>query len=85
MSAPVLGSNGDVVGVLQISRKGDMPLKAGTDFSRADLEKLIHVAQIISPYMTKLYKPEPVPVQNQVTLKVQSDRTAPVIPAAAAS
>ena len=74
MSAPVFGPNGDVVGVLQISRKGDTPREAGADFTRADLDRLLEVAQIISPYLTKLYSPEPAPVQNQVTLKMQSDR-----------
>lgn len=86
MSAPVLGPNGDVVGVVQVSRKGDTPREAGKDFSREDLEKLIQVGQILSPYLTKMYSPEPVPVQNQVTLKVQAERNmTTVVPASVAS
>src|SRR5262249_13153930 len=59
MSAPVLGSNGEVVGVVQISRKGETPGAAGRDFMRGDLDKLVEVAVILSPYVTKLHTPEP--------------------------
>lgn len=84
MSAPVFGSNGDVVGVLQVSRKGDTPHQAGADFTQADIEKLTHAAQIISPYLTKLYRPEPKP--HPVTVKAQSDHTAELrLPTEAAS
>ncbi len=86
MSAPVLGPNGDVVGVLQISRKGDTPHKSGPDFTREDLDKLIHVGQIVSPYLTKMYAPEPAAKAAAVTLKAQSDHNGKVVlPATAAS
>jgi len=68
MSAPVLGGNGEVVGVVQISRKGDTPREAGPDFMRGDLDRLMEVAVILSPYVTKLHTPEPAP---QVALKAE--------------
>lgn len=40
MTAPVLGKNGAVVGVVQISRKGATLAAAGPDFSAEDLELL---------------------------------------------
>jgi hypothetical protein len=59
MSAPVFGSNGDVVGVVQVSRKGETPRAAGVDFSRIDLQILLEAAEVISPYVTKFYRPQP--------------------------
>ena len=40
MSAPVVGSKGDVLGVVQISRKGATLAAAGPDFSLDDLQLL---------------------------------------------
>jgi len=76
ISAPVLGSNGDVVGVVQISRKGYSAREAGVDFTRDDLLRLEEVARILAPFLTKLYKPEPAP---HVALKVQGERPAPIV------
>lgn len=81
MSAPIIGGNGDVVGVVQISRKGGTPREAGADFSRDDLEKLIHVSQIVAPYFTKLYKPEP---SHRAALKAQNEHTPVTLPASVA-
>jgi hypothetical protein len=71
MSAPVLGSDGEVVGVVQISRKGDSSREAGPDFTRENLEKLQAIAALISPYIERLSKPKP--GETQVT--VQTDRS----------
>jgi len=51
MSAPVLAKNGDVVGVIQISRKAPRPAAAGPDFTDDDLRKLESVAGIIGRLM----------------------------------
>jgi hypothetical protein len=40
ISAPIL-SDGKVVGVMQISRKGDTPAEAGSDFTSDDLGKVL--------------------------------------------
>jgi GAF domain len=53
MSAPILNANGDVQGVIQISRKGPRPTIAGPDFSRADLQKLEAIARFVSKFMAK--------------------------------
>ena len=47
MSAPVLTTNGDVIGVIQVSRKAPRPAAAGPDFSLDDLRKLESVARFV--------------------------------------
>ena len=44
MSAPILNSDGDVLGVIQISRKGKSPMDAGAEFEANDLQVLRDVA-----------------------------------------
>ena len=46
MTAPVMGLS-DVVGVIQVSRKGATPQAAGRDFTPADLQKLISMTQLL--------------------------------------
>jgi hypothetical protein len=53
MSAPVLNGTGDVLGVIQISRKGPRPAIAGPDFTGADLQKLETIARLVSKFMAK--------------------------------
>jgi hypothetical protein len=53
MSAPVLGRNGEVVGVIQISRKAPRPAAAGPDFTAEDLSKLESVALLVGRLMSK--------------------------------
>ena len=53
MSAPVLTSSGDVLGVIQISRKGPRPAIAGPDFTPEDLRKLEQVAGLVARLLTK--------------------------------
>src|SRR5581483_7955263 len=48
MSAPIVGENGAVVGVLQVSRKGMTPGIAGPDFTGADLRMLERVARRVA-------------------------------------
>lgn len=43
MSVPVVGATG-VVGVIQVSRKGESAPAAGPDFAPADLQKLVGIA-----------------------------------------
>jgi GAF domain len=51
MSAPVLAPDGEVIGVIQISRKAPRPAAAGPDFTPADLRKLESVAQLVGRLM----------------------------------
>jgi hypothetical protein len=51
MSAPVLAQNGDVVGVIQISRKAPRLAAAGPDFTPEDLRKLESVARFLGTVM----------------------------------
>ena len=47
MSAPVLAPNGEVIGVIQVSRKAPRPAGAGPDFTPDDLRTLESVARIV--------------------------------------
>jgi hypothetical protein len=47
MSVPVVGATG-VVGVIQISRKGDSAPSSGTDFTQTDLQKLVAIATALA-------------------------------------
>ena len=53
MSVPVALSDGNVVGVVQISRKGLDPAVAGVDFTNDDLKQLEEMAEILArmPFM----------------------------------
>jgi hypothetical protein len=53
MSAPIISNKGEVLGVIQISRKGPRPNIAGPDFTSADLQKLEGVAKFVAKYMSK--------------------------------
>jgi hypothetical protein len=44
MSAPIVSPEGDVLGVMQISRKGATPLDAGAEFEMSDLHTLREVS-----------------------------------------
>lgn len=52
MSAPVLAKNGEVLGVIQVSRKAPRPAAAG-DFTPDDLRKLKSVARVVGRLMAK--------------------------------
>lgn len=52
MSAPVLAKNGEVIGVIQVSRKAPRPAAAG-DFTPDDLRKLKSVARVVARLMAK--------------------------------
>jgi GAF domain-containing protein len=51
MSAPILAPGGEVIGVIQISRKAPRPAAAGPDFTPDDLEKLESIAQRVGRLM----------------------------------
>jgi hypothetical protein len=51
MSAPVLAKNGEVIGVIQVSRKAPRPAAAGPDFTPDDLRKLESVARFVVTLM----------------------------------
>jgi len=53
MSVPVLARTGEVVGVIQISRKAPRPAAAGPDFTPEDLRKLESVARLVGTRMAK--------------------------------
>jgi len=41
----------DVIGVAQISRKGETPAEAGPDFTQSDLNKAQELFQAVAPYL----------------------------------
>jgi hypothetical protein len=53
MSVPVTSREGDVMGVVQVSRKGLDASLAGADFTNEDLKQLEQAAEILSriPFM----------------------------------
>jgi GAF domain len=53
MSVPVAVSEGNVMGVVQVSRKGLDPAVAGVDFTNEDLKQLEQMAEILArmPFM----------------------------------
>lgn len=53
MSAPVFNRSGEVMGVIQVSRKAPRPAAAGPDFTPEDLRKLESVASYVGRMMTK--------------------------------
>jgi hypothetical protein len=53
MSAPVLAKNGDVIGVIQVSRKAPRLAAAGPDFTPEDLGKLEAVARFVGTLLAK--------------------------------
>jgi GAF domain-containing protein len=53
VSAPVLNTEGLVLGVIQISRKGPRPAIAGPDFTPSDLQTLESVAQFVAKFMAR--------------------------------
>jgi hypothetical protein len=53
MSAPALARNGEVIGVIQVSRKAPRPAAAGPDFTPEDLRKLESVALLVGRLMAK--------------------------------
>ncbi|MGA8500549.1 MAG: GAF domain-containing protein [Candidatus Sulfotelmatobacter sp.] len=53
MSAPVLDRGGEVIGVIQISRKAPRLEAAGPDFTPEDLGKLEAVARFVGTLMVK--------------------------------
>ena len=54
MSAPILFRNGQVDGVIQVSRKAPRPAAAGPDFTPDDLRKLESVARFVGKMMHKI-------------------------------
>jgi hypothetical protein len=53
MSAPVLSKSGEVIGVIQISRKAPRLAAAGPDFTPEDLRKLESSARVVAKLMAK--------------------------------
>ncbi len=51
MSAPVINGNAEVVGVIQVCRKGMNAALAGPDFTENDLKKLEFAADIVARLM----------------------------------
>lgn len=48
MSVPITGADGQIVGVVQVSRKGLDPSLSGKDFSNEELKQLEQIATILS-------------------------------------
>lgn len=71
MSAPIIGEDGRVIGVVQVCRKGMTPGIAGPDFNGADLQLLERVARRVSLAMLEFAPGIAKPPQQM--LRFQSD------------
>ena len=58
MSAPILLVPGEVLGVVQISRKGATPSAAGPDFGSPDLSRLQHASRMLATLMPRMLSNE---------------------------
>ncbi len=58
MSVPVMGQNGTVLGVLQVSRKGYDLRSAGPDFTPSDLSMLVDAATVVGRLLPHLIEAE---------------------------
>lgn len=71
ISAPILGEREEVLGVVQVSRKGVTPSAAGPDFTAADVERLEKIARRVGTLrpevlLTNLKKPrQKLELQNE--------------------
>lgn len=50
--------NGNTLGVVELSRKGETPEKAGSNFTQNDATTLLAIVNEVAPFLLKL-KPEP--------------------------
>lgn len=53
VTAPLILPDKNMLGVIQISKRGETPQEAGPDFAPADLGKLNQVCQIAAPFIKK--------------------------------
>lgn len=58
ISSPLVGPEGKVVGVLQISRKGESPVSAGPDFTLEHLRQAEQIARVTAKLMPLLLESE---------------------------
>jgi hypothetical protein len=54
MSAPIIGEDKRVMGVVQVCRKGMTAALSGADFAEEELERLVELAKVIAPYLPEL-------------------------------
>ncbi|HWR15596.1 MAG TPA: GAF domain-containing protein [Terriglobales bacterium] len=54
MSVPIVASDGVLLGVIQVCRKGMTPAMAGPDFTENDLQRLIEASRLIATLQPEL-------------------------------
>jgi len=54
ISAALVTPAGVSIGVMQVSRKGETPARAGSDFTEGDLKKLSEIAGALAPFVAKM-------------------------------
>jgi hypothetical protein len=53
ITAPLILPDKNIIGVIQVSKKGQTLPEAGPDFAPADLGKLTQICQIVAPFLKK--------------------------------
>jgi len=73
MSAPILSPDGEVLGVIQVSRKGKTPMDAGADFDTADLQTLREAANSFGRMAGHLFDRGAEPSSGPATAAPEAD------------
>ena len=74
MSAPILGEQGEVLGVVQISRKGVSYAAAGPDFTGKELQELERTARRVASLMPEILLTNPKPSRQSLKFQNQHKR-----------
>ena len=83
MSAPILGEQDEVLGVVQVSRKGISPGAAGPDFVVEELQELERIARRVATLRPEILLTDPkkprwkLELQNEQKKKPKADRRLP--------
>lgn len=83
MSAPILGEQDEVLGVVQVSRKGISPGAAGPDFAVEELQELERIARRVATLRPEILFTHPkkprwkLELQNEQKKKPKADRRLP--------
>jgi hypothetical protein len=74
MSAPILGEQDEVLGVVQISRKGVSPGAAGADFTAEELQELERTARRVATLMPEILLTDPKRPRHKLEFQKEQKR-----------
>jgi hypothetical protein len=77
MSAPIMGEQDEVLGVVQVSRKGVSPGAAGPDFTVEELQELERTARRVATLRPEVLRGDP--KKPRWSLELQNEQKAPKV------